>query len=96
MPQEWHAPHARESERWRVLCERYLPLAPAGSIWRFSRPAAPSEPEQGWKLHISATVINACSMLETVAPLLHARDVQFKAPASMHEISRVNSGLYYG
>lgn len=35
-------------------------------------------------------------MLERIAPLLKAGDTLFKAPASLEELSRINSGLVYG
>lgn len=87
---------ANLNERWGTLCSRYLPVAPADSIWRFSRTIAPGDPEQGWKLHLSATVLTACEVLERVAPLLSTRGTLFKAATSLHEVEKINSGLYYG
>lgn len=84
------------NRRWNDLCSRYLPLCANGSLWRFSREATPDEPQQGWKIHVSSTVLNACDTLSLVAPLLIERGVQFKAPASLEEIRKVNSGVYYG
>ncbi len=84
------------SMRWRELCERYLPITPQNSLWRYSRAPNGLDPEQGWKLHISATVLTANSVLERVGPLLIECDVQFKAPSSLRELSRLNSGLHYG
>jgi class IV lanthipeptide synthase len=83
-------------QRWNDLCARYLPLCANGSAWRFSREASPDEPQQGWKLHVSSTVLNGCDILSLVAPLLVERGVQFKAPASLEEIRKINSGVYYG
>jgi hypothetical protein len=83
-------------ERWQRLCQRYLPLASEDSVWRYSRRRRAAEPEQGWKLHISSTLLNASGTLGAIAPLLAGRGVQFKAPSSLHELSRINSGLYYG
>ncbi len=94
-----HAPallRADLSECWRGLCARYLPIAAEGAIWRFSRRRSPGAPEQGWKLHVSATLLTACQVLEKIAPLLHRRDTLFKAPASLLEVHRINSGLHYG
>jgi hypothetical protein len=90
-----HLP-AGMTRRWQELCERYFPVAPDGSIWRFSRRAAPRDPEQGWKLHLSATVLTACEVLVQVAPLLRRRGTLFKAPTSLLEVQQINSGLYYG
>jgi hypothetical protein len=84
---------ARLHNLWRDLCDRYLPVAQADSIWRFSRTRNPQDPEQGWKLHVSATVLNATTVLEKVAPLLLEQGVQFKGPASLQELHRINAGL---
>src|SRR5262245_24947827 len=68
---------------WKALCERYLPIDSDDAIWRFSRALGPDDPEQGWKLHISATLLTANDVLQTVAPFLEASNVPFKAPASL-------------
>src|SRR5215207_4936124 len=82
--------------RWAELCRHFLPGARAGSIWRYSREVLPDDPEQGWKLHIPATVLTAVEVLRRVAPPLRERGVLFKAPASLGELRRLNSGLHYG
>lgn len=83
-------------QEWGRLCARYLPVTSDGSIWKHSRASSAGEPEQGWKLHISATVLTACRVLEMVAPLLRRRGLLFKAPATLLELSKLNSGLEYG
>jgi hypothetical protein len=83
-------------ESWAGLCRRFLPVTAPGSIWRYSREASPSDPEQGWKLHVAATVLTAARVLRRVAPLLGERGVLYKAPASLGELQRLNSGLQYG
>lgn len=80
---------------WNDLCDRYLPVAHENSIWRFHRPPRREDPEQGWKLHVSATVLNANLVLGRIAPFLAARGVQFKAPNSLEEVKRLNSGMDY-
>lgn len=82
--------------RWNLLCKQYLPLKSEDSIWRTSREKKPQEPLQGWKLHISATIFEACNLFERVAPFLISKDVQFKAPKSLDDLSRLNCGLYHG
>jgi hypothetical protein len=84
------------SRVWRELCDRYLPIAPPDSAWRYNRAPNPGDPEQGWKLHISATVLNANETLARVAPLLISCGVQFKAPCTLQELARINSGLLRG
>jgi hypothetical protein len=91
-----HAPGAALDARWLELCARYLPVALEGSIWRYSRGGLPEDPAQGWKLHVSATVLTAGRVLGAVAPLLKRRGVLYKAPASLYELSKLNSGVFYG
>jgi hypothetical protein len=86
----------RLHQSWRKLCDSYLPIAPVDSVWRYGRSRAEQDPEQGWKLHLPATVLNATTLLERVAPLLAGHGVQFKAPASLEELRRINSGLNQG
>lgn len=88
---------AQSHERsWQELCARFLPLTSAGSQWRYSRETAPGDPQQGWKLHLSATVLTACEAMRRVAPFLQGRQVLFKAPRSLDELVKINCGLYYG
>ncbi len=81
---------------WQSLSQTYLPIESAETIWRFSHKSEPREPTQGWKLHISATILEACDLFEKVAPFLISQDVQFKAPKSLKELSKLNCGLQYG
>jgi hypothetical protein len=83
-------------DKWDELCRRYLPLADEQSLWRYSRFPSTSDPEQGWKLHLAATVLTATELLERLGPFLHAKGILFKAPRHLHELSRLNSGLFYG
>lgn len=82
--------------RWQTLCDTYLPVKKDDSIWCFNRKSRLEEPLQGWKLHISATILQACDLFESVAPFLNSQDVQFKAPKSLDELSNINSGLRHG
>jgi hypothetical protein len=82
--------------RWAKLCEDYLPVAVEGSIWRYSRGALPEDPGQGWKLHVAATVLTAERVMRAVALLLSGRGILYKAPASLYELSKLNSGVFYG
>ena len=94
---EFYQNKSRALEKgWQDLCARHLPLAPQDSIWRYYRARRRYALTRGWKLHLSATVLNAGRVLERVAPFLAERDVQFKAPCSLRELIRINSGLYYG
>lgn len=79
--------------RWQKLCAKYLPRASKDSIWRLSRNDRRLLPRAGWKLHISATILNAPQVLNRVGPFLTAQRVLFKAPRSLREINELNSGL---
>lgn len=81
---------------WQALCEKYLPVKFEDSVWRYNRNRKPREPSQGWKLHISATILEACDLFERVAPFLIAENVQFKAPGSLDDLSNINCGLMHG
>jgi class IV lanthipeptide synthase len=81
--------------RWQKLCALHLPHAPGGSIWRYRHTTSRGAPASGWKLHLSATILNAATTLERVVPLLANCGVQFKAPRSLTEVMRLNSGLHH-
>src|SRR4030095_6640961 len=81
---------------WKRICRRYLPFISDDGKWRFSREIRHDDPEQGWKLHLSATLITACEVLRRIATLLQSHGALFKAPASLDELNRINSGLDYG
>ena len=82
-------------DRWQNLCRRFLPIGGNGSIWRYTRRRKPDDPEQGWKLHVSATILNASDLLEIVAPFLESQKAFYKAPKSLRELKKLNSGVYY-
>ncbi len=82
-------------KRWRELINVHLPVFERDSIWRYSRLRESNEPEQGWKLHVSATILTAGEVLKTVAPFLKKLNVFYKAPVSLHELKKLNAGIYY-
>ncbi|HMS38667.1 MAG TPA: hypothetical protein PKE69_00335 [Pyrinomonadaceae bacterium] len=86
----------RLCQRWHRLCEQYLPVKFEDSIWRHSCKSKHREPLQGWKLHISATILDACDLFERVASFLSSENVQFKAPKSLDDLSGLNCGLQNG
>lgn len=96
LARERRASYGALKSRWEELCGRYLAVAADISIWRYSRGPLPADPEQGWKLHVSATILTAGRVLEAVGPLLAARGVLYKAPASLSELDKLNSGIFYG
>jgi serine/threonine protein kinase len=83
------------SLRWNGLCRRYLPITINDPIWRYSRLRNPHDPEQGWKLHVSATILTAGRILEIIAPFLEKQKALYKAPVSLKELKKLNSGVFY-
>jgi tRNA A-37 threonylcarbamoyl transferase component Bud32 len=57
----------------------------------FLRPGEPG-PQQGWKLHLSATVDNAEEMLARVLPILRNGQIPFKVAASRARLAALNDG----
>src|SRR5436190_12190611 len=89
------AQRAKQLElRWQKLCALYLPRAAKDSIWRQGGPRH-KLPKVGWKIHVSATTLNAPAVLKKIAPLLIERGVTFKAPRSLIEVQKINSGVAY-
>src|SRR5215472_11043444 len=87
---------AKAEREWQRLCSIYLPIRPRGSIWRFSRKRNRNDPSQGWKLHVSATIISACSIFRLIAPYLKQRNASFKGSKSLKELGKLNVGIFYG
>ncbi len=85
-----------EAKKWGRLCSEHLPVTVANSTWNFSRPHEDGDLRQGWKLHIAATILSANKILQNVAPLLKRRGVLFKAPSSLDELQKLNSGVHFG
>jgi tRNA A-37 threonylcarbamoyl transferase component Bud32 len=90
------ASERRKEREWQRLCDKYLPVRPRGSIWRFSRKRNRNDPSQGWKIHLSATVLSACDIFRSVAPYLKKRNALFKATKSLTELQKLNAGIFYG
>jgi hypothetical protein len=79
--------------RWIRLRRK---LAPKRSgIWAQSSGKRMSA-RQGWKLHLSATVLSANDLLQRCGGTLRASGFPFKLAATLQEVSRLNAGLHYG
>src|SRR4051794_20006668 len=74
-------------------------LAASGAEWRFSvggpwalaTPVGGRSPEQGWKLHVSATEASAAAVLAATVPVLVAEGVPFKLAAGHRIVRLLNS-----
>lgn len=78
---------------WQELCQRHLPRASQGSIWRYSRDSHKDDPDQGWKLHVSMTILTAVEVMRRVGPFLNSHETLFKAPSSLDDLNKLNAGL---
>lgn len=83
----------RLEEEWARLADRYLPVKVPGGAWRFSGITADGVPTQGWKLHLSATILSAGRLLRKVGPILAAGGEVFKGPVDLVRLDRLNSGI---
>jgi tRNA A-37 threonylcarbamoyl transferase component Bud32 len=85
------------ADDWQRLVDEYLPIRDdKEQNWRYSRGMRADEPAQGWKLHVSATLLNAPDVFRACAPYLREHDVMFKACSSIDRLTKLNSGMFYG
>jgi hypothetical protein len=68
-----------------------LPLTDAA--WLYSRAACDDDPTQGWKLHVSATILSAEKVLKRALPVLRRHDALFKIPRDLDQLMSLNAGL---
>ncbi|WP_314711791.1 class III lanthionine synthetase LanKC [Propionibacterium acidifaciens] len=61
-----------------------------GNGWEYVMPPGMNMPEQGWKIHVSATMENAQKLLGDVASYCHASAVPFKFLPTRTELMRTN------
>jgi hypothetical protein len=93
---DFNAIYKSLNSHWRQLSTEYLPLTVNGSMWRYSRQPEDNDPDQGWKLHLSATILSASDVFAAVSPFLKNQGAMFKAPVSIYELFKLNSGTLYG
>ncbi len=85
------------SDNWRRLIAKYLPLeVDRDEFYSYNRVMCEDEPPQGWKLHISATILSACEVFSCIAPVLAESGVRFKAIKSLITLKRLNCGSFFG
>ena len=77
----------KPAPRWRLDCK-------AGSPWNLVTCTDPASnlSEQGWKLHVSATIASAEQVLRLSLPVLVAENASFKAARSIAELHALNEG----
>jgi Protein kinase domain len=80
------------SGRWTALCDTYAPHRDPDDFWRFPKLERLVQ-QQGWKIHLSATLLSAVDLFESCAETLVRSECQFKVAASMGVILRLNYGM---
>ncbi len=84
-------------DNWQRLRDAYLPLREdRDEFYSYNRAFRADEPLQGWKLHVSATILSACEVFSHVAPLLARSGVRFKAITCLVTLKRLNCGSFFG
>jgi tRNA A-37 threonylcarbamoyl transferase component Bud32 len=69
------------------------PLRPTSGPWLYSTTARADDPTQGWKLHVSATVLSAAEILRCAEPILRKHRALFKVPRRLELLISLNAGL---
>lgn len=61
--------------------------------WRYSRTLRGTDPAQGWKIHLSATLCSAGQVFARALPILRKHGVLFKVPNRLEVLAALNSGF---
>ena len=77
-------------QNWLTLVSK-LPFS--NGNWSYSRKASLDDPAQGWKLHVSATVLSAAKVFARCYPVLQKHHAHFKVPGTLEFLAFLNSGL---
>lgn len=75
--------------RWRDQTER---LTLHDGIWRYSHARRSDDPGQGWKIHVSATLLTASDIFDRALPVLRRHNALFKVPVDLALLGHLNSG----
>ncbi len=88
-------PQAALEQVWARSVKEYLPVSSENPFWRYSRSVSKDDPHQGWKIHVSATVLSANPILRAIGPILKNRNALFKAPSTLYRLMKLNSGIVF-
>jgi hypothetical protein len=85
---------ALEADPIRCLLDQRLPWLTHSDPFSAQILGAGPWPEQGWKLHVSATPLSAAQVLELALPILLRAGARFKAVNTVGRLLALNNGLY--
>lgn len=80
------SPRAEPRDAWAT------PMADPAGPWLRMIPAGAVSPEQGWKLHVSASEATAKAVLGRAVPVLLAHGANFKVASSPRALHSLNTG----
>ncbi len=86
----------RQADAWDRKVRSSFPVQSSGSIWALNKNPDDGYPTQGWKIHVSCTILNATAVLDAVAEILGAHRTVAKTVNRLADINVINSGLVYG
>ncbi len=96
---ERYASTAESAAQLRELVEDACSLLPgfrvvseADSCWLVVLPPNQCGLAQGWKLHVSASILTAFEVLRRIVPVLLRERVQFKVARSLQDLAALNEG----
>ena len=85
-----------ELQKLRNLCRKlgwHIDILRAPQLdWLVFTCSRRNLPPQGWKLHVSSSVIDSLALLQSVVPIVLRSRVCFKLPSSINGILQLNSG----
>lgn len=83
-----------EEDPIRLVMNRRVPWATHDESFSQQSFGTGHWPDQGWKLHVSATALSAVEVLEAVLDVLLADGARFKVLGSIKLLCALNSGLF--
>lgn len=83
-----------EEDPIRLVMNRRVPWATHDETFSQQLFGTGPWPDQGWKLHVSATPLSAVEVLEAALDVLLADGARFKVLGSIRLLSALNSGLF--
>lgn len=88
------APGGARYDPLRAELDSRLPWLSHGVPWSTQSLGTGPAPDQGWKLHLSATPRSALQVLGRALPILLARGTPFKVVNSLESVGQLNSGEF--
>jgi hypothetical protein len=91
----WRALKESCEDRWAALTAHLISSNLEMDPWKsYYGPGV--LPTQGWKIHISALVFNACEIFECAHTILEDEGISYKTVGSLNTLRSLNAGIQYG